>query len=76
MLHLEVDKNISSLKSDVAGNLGEHISTSRWIITAQIFGELHFFFSRGLERKAGCHGVCFSYLQTAVQPFVHSTIIC
>ena len=46
MLHLEAEvyKNTSSLKSDMVGNLGEHISTSRWIMITQVFGELHFVF--------------------------------
>lgn len=46
MFHLEAEiyKNINSLKSDTAGNLGEHISTSKWIMIMQIIGELYFVF--------------------------------
>lgn len=46
MLHLEAEiyKNINSLKSDTAGNLGEHISTSKRIMIMQIIGELYFVF--------------------------------
>lgn len=47
MLHLEAEiyRNIiRSLNPDMVGNWGEHISTSKWIMSMQIFGELHFVF--------------------------------
>jgi hypothetical protein len=42
ILHLETKgyENITSLKPDTMGNLGKHISISRWIAIMQIFGEL------------------------------------
>ena len=37
--------------SDRVGHLGEYISTSRWIMIVQIFGELHFVFLRDERGK-------------------------
>lgn len=38
-LEAKVYKNATSLTPDTVGNLGKHISISRWITIMQIFGE-------------------------------------
>lgn len=48
-------KNVIPLKPDTVGNLGKHISVSRWITLMQIFGESHFVFQYGWKGNAGCH---------------------
>lgn len=74
-LEAKVYKSVTSLKPATVGNLGKHISISRWITIVWIFGESHFVFQRGLKGKAGLHGAGFSMLEIVIWPCIYLRVL-